>query len=110
MRIQRNQATAALLGACALFGCARAGAEDRTTSSISVRGRVDGIRGHQIHLRSGATLDVSHLPYDPLDRHGYPYIRVGELIEAAGTFDKQALDSPEIVANWIMEVYEGAEP
>ncbi len=71
---------------------------------IEVAGRVARVSGRELVLSSGMRVDTRKLGYDPVDDKGYPQIGLGDRIKVAGYLAKDILESPELVAAWLVEL------
>lgn len=68
---------------------------------VEVTGEVATIRGREITLTSGVSVDTNELSDNPLDELGYPRVHTGDRIKAGGSLRADLGERTELMAGWI---------
>ena len=77
-------------------------------SRIAVQGTVTKVNGDDFIVDTGAReirVDVSSLPYDPLDDEGYQKIEPGDRVKVIGDLDTDLFEGREVQADILIELH-----
>ncbi|MFO7767068.1 MAG: hypothetical protein R6V33_11605, partial [Pelovirga sp.] len=76
-------------------------------SKLTVRGTVTAVSGDDFVINNGlrsVRVDISELPYNPLDDEGYLKIEVGDFVRATGTMDQEFFEGRQLMADTVVEL------
>ena len=77
-------------------------------SRVTIQGQVAEVNGDDFIIDTGDSqirVDVSSMPYDPLDDEGYPRIDVGDHVKVVGVPDIDLFEGREIEAQSLIKLF-----
>ncbi len=76
-------------------------------STVTVSGTVSAVTNDDFIINTGLRslrVDISELPYDPLDDEGYLKIEIGDYVKATGKMETEFFEGRQLMADSVIEL------